>query len=349
MYNGDNLDDKLVSVIVPVYNTENFIGRCIESILSQTHKNIEVLLIDDGSKDNSYAKCAVYAEKYSNITVIHQDNFGAGHARNVGIAHANGEFIVFVDSDDTIDKNHIAGLLKAYKRNNSLVLCGYKKVFKDHKEYYSPGNKELDKNDFAGFYNEWLIEPVIGSPCNKLIEAEVIKKNNLRYPEGLNFAEDFIFSTKLFDCVDSVTTIDSCSYNYYMETPDSLTKVSGVDTKKWWNAEKYVYRQIQTCSFFKGSNVPQKILCFMAYMNYMQQLKGDKRLDKDFLADFKKTGRYRADLQGINSFKPYFSTRKQEFLYRLMRISLLTDIDVLHRCINYMLHTAIQIKGNVKS
>ena len=338
------MDDKLVSVIVPVYNTEQYLDRCINSILSQSYKNLELLLIDDGSKDDSYKKCVAYAEKHANITVIHQDNFGPGHARNVGIAQAKGEFIVFVDSDDSIDKEHIAGLLKAHKTKKSLVLCGYKKVFTDHKDYYSPGNKELKKNEFADFYNEWLIEPIIGSPCNKLIEAEVIKNHNLRFPEGLNYAEDFIFSTKLFDCVDSVTTIDNCSYNYSMETPDSLTKVGGVDTKKWWNAEKYVYQQIQACAFLNGSNVPQKIFCFMALMNYMQQLKADNKLNREFLADFKKGSHYRAALQDIKSFKPYYATRKQELVYKLMKISLLTDVAVLHRCINYMLHIAAQIK-----
>ena len=108
MYKHENA---LVSVVVPVYNVEAYIARCIESILSQTHRNLELILVDDGSLDHSGAICDAYAEKDSRILVIHQENAGVSKARNAGIDQAKGEYLSFVDSDDWIEPDHIQSLL----------------------------------------------------------------------------------------------------------------------------------------------------------------------------------------------------------------------------------------------
>lgn len=101
----------LVSVVVPVYNVEGYIARCIESILAQTHRNLELILVNDGSADQSGAICDAYAERDGRITVIHQKNAGVSKARNVGIECAKGEYLFFVDSDDWVEPNHIENLL----------------------------------------------------------------------------------------------------------------------------------------------------------------------------------------------------------------------------------------------
>ena len=115
-----------VSVIVPVYKVEKYIGKCIESILSQTFKDFELILVDDGSPDSSGAICDQYAQKDSRIQVIHKTNGGVSSARNVGISKSNGEWLCFVDSDDTVDKDYIENFgLEQYK--SELFIQGYKK------------------------------------------------------------------------------------------------------------------------------------------------------------------------------------------------------------------------------
>lgn len=326
----------LVSVIIPIYNAENYIERCIESILSQTYKNIELLLINDGSKDNSYSICVNYAKKFQNIIVVSQDNSGPGAARNTGIAHATGEFIIFIDSDDTIDVNHVLDLLKAHNSNNTLVLCGYKRIYKDCIRNYSPNNRVLSKSDFKILIHEWLIDPIIGSPCNKLIEAKIIKENNLKFPENIIFAEDFIFSLKLFDCVDTIKSIDNCTYNYYMETPKSLSKVSNVDVKEWWDSEKFVYQQIKICLFLRNSDLPKEILCYLMLINFIRQIRIEKCISEYFIEDVCNDEEYKQCLREIKEVPiPLYieepKARNRRFLYKLLRLLILTDSLMLRK------------------
>ena len=122
----------IVSVIVPIYNVEKYLGKCVESICSQTYENIQILLIDDGSTDNSGAMCDALALEDCRIQVFHKENEGLGLTRNFGIKHAIGDYIFFVDSDDYIEKDSIARMLEeAVSQDADLVVEGYKKVSDD--------------------------------------------------------------------------------------------------------------------------------------------------------------------------------------------------------------------------
>ena len=118
--------NKLVSIIIPVYNVEKYLAECIESVLKQTYQNIEILLIDDGSPDNSGKICDEYEEKDSRVRVIHKENGGVSSARNVGLEQANGEYITFIDSDDFVSESYIEELYIALENGNSdLAFCKY--------------------------------------------------------------------------------------------------------------------------------------------------------------------------------------------------------------------------------
>ena len=126
-----NIASPLVSVIVPVYNVEKYLEECCDSILNQTYKNLEIILIDDGSDDNSPKICDSYKEKDSRVKVIHQKNSGVSSARNNGIKNSCGDFIIFADSDDKLEKNMCEKAVEALSQNTDAVFFGYKRTDKN--------------------------------------------------------------------------------------------------------------------------------------------------------------------------------------------------------------------------
>ena len=142
------MTEKLVSIIIPVYNCEKYIKKCLESALGQTYANTEIIVIDDGSQDSSLAIIYHIVQGKSNVKVIHQDNQGLSAARNRGLENAVGEYITFLDADDYLGESHIESLITAAEQNNSeLVICGYQKVdvegrllYKQYRDYIFPLN-----------------------------------------------------------------------------------------------------------------------------------------------------------------------------------------------------------------
>lgn len=118
-----------VSVIIPVYNDEKYLKQCVESILTQTYTNLEIILVDDGSTDHTPEICEEYREKYDQIRVLHKKNGGVGSSRNAGLALATGEYVLFVDNDDWLEKHHIEELYKLAKENNADIAAGNFNIF----------------------------------------------------------------------------------------------------------------------------------------------------------------------------------------------------------------------------
>ena len=134
----------LISIIIPVYNVEKYLAKCLDSVLNQTYKNLEIILVDDGSKDNSGAICDEYAKRDNRIIVVHQKNSGVSKARNLGMSMATGDYIGFIDSDDTIEANMYEVLLKnAIESGAEISYCGLKQIQLDGKIDYS--NNTLEK------------------------------------------------------------------------------------------------------------------------------------------------------------------------------------------------------------
>ncbi len=177
---------ELISIIIPVYNTELYLQRCIDSILNQTYANLEVLLIDDGSTDLSLVICKKYEKKDSRVRVFHQSNAGASAARNVGLENAKGEYIMFVDSDDFIGCEMVECHYKAVKQFNSIfvqsLIPNDKIVYRDSAVI---SNVEALKNILSGTW--W-------GPCGKLYQKEAI--GNLRFPLE-TISEDYAFNVEL--------------------------------------------------------------------------------------------------------------------------------------------------------
>ena len=156
---------KKISIIVPVYKTEQYLDRCVESIVNQTYNNLEIILVDDGSADNCPAMCDKWAEKDNRIKVIHKENGGVSSARNAGIDAASGEYIGFVDGDDWIDTDMYDFLMSHFDDDTDIVRCSYRKVYEnsDTEEIVNDGNVKKMKAD--DFLIDLILDNALNSNC----------------------------------------------------------------------------------------------------------------------------------------------------------------------------------------
>ena len=212
--------EKLISIIVPVYNVEKYLDKCIESILNQTYKNLEIILVDDGSKDNCPKICDDYAVKDNRIKVIHKINGGLSSARNEGLKVTNGDYISFVDSDDFIEKEMLYKLLHTLEKNDSdIAICGYnavdeegvvleklKLLDKNHEEIII--SKVESQNDYFEKKNKRGIYTVA---WNKLYKKELFL--NKAFPEG-RLHEDEALTFKLLYEAKKIVYLNEALYNY---------------------------------------------------------------------------------------------------------------------------------------
>lgn len=225
---------RTVSVIIPVYNAEKCLERCINSVLLQNYKNIEIIIIDDGSIDNSKYLCDKYAINKS-IKVIHKENGGPASARNVGIKYSTGDLICFVDSDDFVDNDYIAKLLNAIECNpKSLVMCGYIKddlKFNnclDECIYNSSYYKELDYNNhLLELYDKTLIQQL----WNKIFIRSIIVDNDITFDESLSIGEDtrFVLEYLKYLKPNQIYFINECLYHYKRDQENSLMFNTGYE------------------------------------------------------------------------------------------------------------------------
>lgn len=232
-----------LSVIIPVYNNEEYIGACVESIINQTYKNIEVVLVDDGSTDNSGAICESLAKQYSNIVVIRQKNSGVSAARNAGIKKSTGDLITFVDSDDTIDADMYEVLINALEENNlDIVHCSYKRIENGKVTLVGNSTGEIMIFDRVEALECLLTGRIFnGSPCNKVYTREILK--DIYFDEDLRINEDIKLNVIAFDRAKKTGYIDSCKYNYIIRFESSATNttVSEIKARDCIKVNKFIY------------------------------------------------------------------------------------------------------------
>ncbi len=226
-------EDVLVSIIVPVYNVEDYLGRCVDSIRQQTHKKIEIILVDDGSTDNSPRICDDYAKEDSRIIVIHQENRGLGPARNAGIDIAHGEWICFVDSDDYISSLFVERLLKIATDNDCLTAqCCFQRVLGDRvcgNDKIQPEIKIMDWRNFFIYVYENMCRNPIGSsghtPFGSVINIYHISLfDGIRFP-SLCVSEDIVIMPRIIYSAGrkNIAVTNEVLY-YYYQRPGSISR-----------------------------------------------------------------------------------------------------------------------------
>lgn len=204
------MNEPLISVIIPAYNAENTIGKIVKSVLEQPHKNIELIVVDDGSKDGTVD--VLNALKDRRMKIVRQKNGGVSAARNTGIENAKGEYVMFFDADDDIEQSMIPDMAAAMGAHGvDVVVCG---------------NKMNDKRTmpaFSGEIKDGLREHVLQSilrggllysPWNKIYKMSIIKKNNLRFASEMRFGEDLVFNLGYFEYVKSICYLQKALYIY---------------------------------------------------------------------------------------------------------------------------------------
>lgn len=229
-----------ISIVVPVYNVQKYIGECLESLVNQTFKDIEIIIVDDGSPDESYKIYEEYAEKDSRIRIIKKKNAGVSEARNTGIDNATGDFLMFVDSDDWMELDGCEILYNEYLKNKAdlivsdayTVTNGVKRTNRIFKSDFATADREFIRHYQAaciGYgYNPMPADKSnvsgLGSPWNKLYSRKIIVDNGLRYdPYVMGIYDDNLFTLHYLSAVKSVSYVAKPIYNYRIVT-QSLTQ-----------------------------------------------------------------------------------------------------------------------------
>lgn len=235
-----------VSIIIPVYNTEKYLSSCLDTVLNQTYQNTEIILVDDGSTDNSAQIINQYAKKDPRIRTIHQKNSGQSAARNAGLKKATGDFIGFIDSDDTVSKTFIKELLDPYLQdsNISLSVCGLRYHWlktNTTKDVFLNPLRKRKKHESKTNYILYLltIDGRLYSAFNKLYHRKFLK--NIRFDQNINFAEDTKFVLDYLKNTPEHSEISFilkplCHYNYGTET--STLKKTAINWKNWQTSYK---------------------------------------------------------------------------------------------------------------
>ena len=208
----------MISVIVPVYHVEPYLANCITSIQNQTYGDLEIILVDDGSKDECVAICDEYAQKDSRIKVIHKENGGLSYARNVGIQAAKGEYIAFVDSDDYIQRDMCKTLVNAMEDTGAdMVLSGFfhKYLNEEIPKVPSMGEKvALTREEFAEEFLELYQQGFLNMPWTKLYKRAQIFD---MFPENLSLGEDLLFNLKYMENIEKLAIVNEPFYYYIQE------------------------------------------------------------------------------------------------------------------------------------
>lgn len=219
-----------ISVIVPIFNVEKFLSRCVDSIINQTHENIEIILVDDESPDRCGEIADEYAQKDSRIKVIHQKNKWLGGARNSGIKIAVGKYLLFVDSDDYIRRDMCEILYNKMEQNQTdMIVFGFCHVDNKGNELFKSIPQESNIVYTGERAREILYQKVIAthslnSACMKIYRRNLFSDNCLLFDEKIRYAEDYEFCLRLFPLVSSFTCIDDDLY-YYVENENSIMHV----------------------------------------------------------------------------------------------------------------------------
>ena len=310
------MKNETISVVVPIYNASKFLKKCLTSIVEQTYDDLEIILVNDGSTDNSLEICEEYAKKDKRVKIINKENGGVSSARNQGIEIATGKYIIFIDADDYIEKNMFEVLTTdLFKYNVDMSMCGYKKVNIKGKVLFKSSaleDKYFDEQAFKhylfmpNYYREIL--------CNKLFKLDLIKKNNIRFREDIHINENIIFILDFAYFARKYVYDNELLYNYLIHENSALNqkfnlkKVSVLASYirlLEYDLESSTLNKIKYKYLFEG----------YAFLYRLKQIKIDNKDLKENLSTFK--DKYYDDIKN----EPSISSKKKRELWYMMNFN----------------------------
>ena len=298
-----------VSIIVPVYNTKKYLSQCIDSILAQTFTDFELILINDGSTDNSGKICDDYAKKDFRIVAIHKKNGGVSSARNKGIDFAKGEWIMFVDSDDYLSTTYLSAF--SMDVTHDMEVCGMEMMSNNNQLFCPKRTMLYDLDNMIDFYNDIFENPYVTSPCAKIFKRSLLNKYSIRFDEKIKITEDTLFMMDYLINCNSIYLIPNSGY--YYRNPENISR------KYRQNADcmNYNLKKLRAAILklsnkfdFNPSKISQGInrfhySCFSSNFEFLS--------DEDAVIEWRKYRKY-------NLKQYHFKMTRKELLYRFLCI-----------------------------
>lgn len=283
------MSNSLVTVVVPIYNVEQYLDRCIESIVNQTYTNLEIILVDDGSPDNCPAICDAWVNRDKRIKVVHKSNAGLGMARNTGIENANGDYVFFFDSDDYVDKTIVEKCLQSAQKNGSdAVIYGRNEIFGDGRrisKYIKSSKNVFDKTEITNELLPAMYSYKMGfgvSAWGKMFSLDVIRRSSLRFvSEREVISEDAYFALEFFSRANKVSIVNECLY-FYCTRENSLSQTFRNDRQE--QNDKFLRKCL---SYADTADMPNAVIIHLTarYQMYvfasMKQLLASKLPQKE--------------------------------------------------------------------
>lgn len=274
------MDEKMISVVIPMYNASKTIRRCLDSIITQDYKEIEVVIINDGSRDNSAYLCENYIQKDKRIKLYNFENHGVSWARNKGMEIANGRKIIFIDSDDRMKKNMLS-ILNEQSNAADIVICGINVINAQNRVAYqlnlTPGL--LSVKEYFALLDEGQMNPFFGGTYNKLFDLEILRKNEIRFKENQSVAEDLCFNLEVLRHSKNVYIVEQYLYEYYLSGEESLSKrnYSKMDNEIFFQQCLVTYNEYELVSEkFDGQG--KKLIQYQLWKMFVSKVNHDKRL-----------------------------------------------------------------------
>lgn len=300
-----------ISVIIPVYNAEKWLRRCIDSILAQTFTDFELLLVDDGSTDGSPAICDSYATLDPRVRVFHKPNGGVSSARNLGLDNARGVWVTFVDSDDFLSPHSFQSLINHINKETDIIIGDFDFFNNESNEYHHPSL--INREQFISEYisSSWIV--IWG--C--LIRNEILKRNKIRFPEHLRYSEDFRTMVSILNHSKGIVRDNSIVYHYFRGNENSATSQNNdIVDKHQHQAYLECIEEIINSLIFPSF---EKGICWHLLRSEQSQIKNLQRL-----VEFRKS--YPRKFKYLYS-NPFIS-KKMKFLMLLvwMKMTFLTKI-----------------------
>lgn len=321
-----------ISIVIPVYNVEEYINECIESVINQTYKNIEVILVDDGSMDESGKICDYYSEIYDRVKIIHCKNGGLSSARNIGIKNCTGDYIMFLDGDDFIAKECVKDIVEIIDKNNNDIdiICG--KIIKYYinneveETFELEEKKILNKNGtevLTYFYNE--IKEIMWSACRSIYNRRYLINNNLFFTEGIT-SEDLDLVPIIYIKAKKIVPYNKPFYYYRQLRPNSI--INTVNPKRFEDIVKIINKYLNILKdnkydySFKKSFINELANLYASYIVIIGDVNiEDRRNVEEIMKDLAWILKYSSGLRGRYAYfmEKIFGMKLTYKIYSIMK------------------------------